>query len=624
MLLRAFPLLAAAAVLFALPVSAVAHEAGSGSSARQTYGWGGMELSNDFMRGETATAAALAPEPQPLTGKGSNMRIVANVPFEASGGTTRASDIELQGDYAYISSPTEGLVIIDIKDPRNPQRAGVFKCFGGVDVQLSPDARFAILGIESPSVKSCKPGNEGFLVLDISDKANPREVSFVGKDKLIDGAHNVTLDWPRVYVNQYTPTYNKFEIFDISDPSAPKSIGVLPAQGQGSHDLQVDHRPDGKAYAYSASIGFTDVLDVTDPTKPKFVQRFPASDHGVGISHGAEPNFDRSLMIESDEYAGGLGNGGCGGAGGAQVAPAIAGQANVASPGALHLLRLAKDGRINTLDPGGRVVDQIGAYNLPAQANESADEGCTAHVFWQAPDENRMVVAWYGRGTRIVDFSKPNAPVELGNFIPTNGDTWSAKAHKGFIFTGDIVRGMDVLEYTGEKCERWPTTSGAAEIQRARYQGVPAPADAPKSTPAGCGGKATNEPAVPLRATPGNATVTPVGQGPAALNREGGYRFARTFRAPGRRGSSARRTVTLEVVSVQTRRVIGRLRYRVRSGSLARVRASVGGPVGRYGYRIRAGRRGKVLKRGSFTVKRISRVRVPGATQTRLRLARVR
>ena len=57
--------------------------------------------------------------------------------------------------------------------------------------------------------------------------------------------------------------------------------------------------------------------------------------------------------------------------------------------------------------------------------------------------------------------------------MPTGGDTWSAKPHRGFIFTGDIIRGMDVLLYKGEGGRAWPTTSGPAEIQRALVQGCP-------------------------------------------------------------------------------------------------------------------------------------------------------
>ena len=479
--------------LAAWPISAGAHEKASAySSAFGSYFGEGQPVG---MLGMSALD-----DPQPLEGTGKNMRIIANLPLK---GTVAGSDIELAGDYAYVGSYGEGMVIIDISDPFNPKRAGVFKCAGGsqFDVQLQPGSnpKYAVLAVESQSgTKECHKNDEGFALIDISDKANPTEVAFVGQapneGNLTEGAHNTTMDWPYLYVDQYLPhgTRGAVDIFDlrklIADPLDRKPIGIVPTTEGGAHDLQVDHRPDGKVIAYAASIGFTDTFDVTDPTKPKILQRLDAPSHGVGISHGIEPNFDRTLAIESDEFGGGSGLPGCGG--GEERIPPPLGAASVAEPGALHFLRLTKEGLIKGAGTTGAAVrgqpvDQGSVFNIPAQPNASDEQGCTAHVFWQAPDENRLTVAWYGRGTRIVDFSNPADPKELGHFIPKGAETWSAKPHKGYIFTGDTVRGMDVLEYTGEDCSKWPTTSGAAEVQRDRYQGATAPAatDAPKSTP---------------------------------------------------------------------------------------------------------------------------------------------
>ena len=138
----------------------------------------------------------------------------------------------------------------------------------------------------------------------------------------------------------------------------------------------------------------------------------------------------------------------------------------------MHFYGLAANGLV----PGGP-ADKQGTFNIPLEGNEPAqvlaEAGCTSHVFWQALDQNRFVIAWYGRGTRIVDFSDPANPKQIGSFVPTGGDTWSAKPHRGFIFTGDILRGMDVLLYKGENGRAWPTTSGPADIQRALVQGCP-------------------------------------------------------------------------------------------------------------------------------------------------------
>lgn len=624
--------------LLAWPVVAGGHERRTlGSAFTERFAGGAAEQLMD--------ARALA-DPQPLTGGGSNMRIVANVPMESFNGVA-ASDLELAGDHAYVGSYGEGMVIVDISNPLDPKRAGVFPCPGGQnDIQLQPGSnpQYAVMAIESTSNK-CHPQNEGFVLIDISDKANPREVAFVGQGanegKVEDGAHNTTMSWPYLFVDQYLPTHGdngKVDIFDlrrlIANPADREPLKIFATPGGGTHDLQVDRRPDGRVLGYGASIGFTDVFDLTDVMNPKILQRFSAAEHGVGISHGAEPNFDRTLMIESDEYGGGSGVGACGGADDARV-PAPAGTINTGSPGAVHFLRLNQDGTIRTLAPGK--VDQIGAYNIPVQNNPSENEGCTSHVFWQAPDENRMVIAWYGRGTRVFDFADPAKPVEVGHFIPTDSETWSAKPHKGYIFTGDTVRGMDVLEYTGEACERWPKTSGAAEVQRARYQGTTAPAESPAKLGPGCGGRQTDDPARPLvsgeadsaaaqqpaQSTPAATPAATPAQQPAApatvAPRLGGYRFVRAVRVP----RSPERT---QVVRLQVRnragKVVARRSFRVRSGRIARLRVAVGGPAGLYSYRVLAGRR--TLRKGSFLVKSTSRVRVAGASATTVRLGTLR
>ena len=138
---------------------------------------------------------------------------------------------------------------------------------------------------------------------------------------------------------------------------------------------------------------------------------------------------------------------------------------------------LLQDGRRRPRESDGAGQPKIaGTYNLPLQTGEIdplLGQGCTVHIYWQAPDENRLVVSWYGKGSRVVDYSNPRRAKELGWFIPKGADTWSAKPHNGYIFTGDIARGFDVLRYTGEDGERWPSTAGPAEVQRAEQQGAP-------------------------------------------------------------------------------------------------------------------------------------------------------
>jgi hypothetical protein len=559
--------------------------------------------------------AALAAQP-PLEGTGENIDLVANVALSPDAGvpggandtdfaSNAASDIELAGDYAYVGSYAQGMVIVNISscdDPSRPARCqpfvqGAYKCSGGqFDVQLSPDANIAVVAHESASAnKECHPSEEGVAILDVSNKSAPREIAFISdtnasdSGNVNDGAHNVTLDWPNLYVDQYTQTYPRTEIFSLANPASPAKVGEIDFTTHGTsgpHDSIPDHRPDGRTLLYAASIQKSDVVDVTNPAAPEVVQTIV--DPQVGISHGAEPNFNRSLLIVTDEYGGGSGVGACGGGGDATgVSPLVPGQAGSAGVGAVHFYRLGQDGLVSR---GG--TDKAGIFNIPAQANEpaqvAAEAGCTSHVFWQAPDQNRMTIAWYGRGTRVVDFSDPAKPRQLGWFVPRGGDTWSAKPHRGFIFAGDQVRGMDVLRYRGEGCDAWPTTSGNAEAQRARTQGGNGPVD---------GGR---------KATPCKA-FTPA-QARAASRR------LVISRSTQRRGSRKKAPIVVRCRSVKPCRGTLRLRARVPRKKGSRSKRARRVTIGRRTIGVGAGKRRrlqiKLNKRGRRLVRNNRRLRL--------------
>jgi hypothetical protein len=476
--------------------------------------------------------------------------------------------------------------VVDISDPTKPKRVGKFNCPGGQnDIQLSPDGRWVAMAIETRS-NGCHPQDEGTSILDVSDPANPREVAFINRQELPNGSHNNTLDWPYLYVNQYVTSYSQLEIFDLSTPSQPKKVGGLSFNGEDSvHDLYVDHRPDGKTFAYAASIGFSDVIDVTDPTNPILRERL--QDPHVTISHQSEPNFDRRLLLVTDEYNGGAAfTGACGG-GPARV-PVPTGIPQFGDPqdiGALHFYRL--DARGNIADSGA--IDKAGTFNIPYAANEEPSAGCTIHIFWQAPDENRLVTAWYGQGVRIVDFSDPAAPKELGHFIASGSDVWAAKPHRGYIFTGDILRGMDVLKYTGEGGSRWPATAGPAEVQRARIQGVTPPA-----------------PTGPDPAPPATPPAEPPAQ-PKSKSKVGRRAFTKHVRVPNVRG---RKTTELVVSFYRSKKLVTRVRLRVRDGRVARLTTQAAGLAGHYRYTIRHGDRGRILGGGIVRVRRSANTRV--------------
>ena len=200
-----------------------------------------------------------------------------------------AADIELAGDYAFVGSYTQGLVIVNISscnDPSSPPACkpfvqSVLKCSGGqFDVQLSPDASYVVLAHESASAnKACHPGEEGVQVIDVSEQERPearspssatrsrRRLDRQGRGRraqrdpgLAQPLHRpVHPDLPGRPTCSAWPTRSKPRSgsADFTQPGPERAVGP--------HDSIPDHRPDGRDLLYAASIQKSDIIDIDRP-----------------------------------------------------------------------------------------------------------------------------------------------------------------------------------------------------------------------------------------------------------------------------------------------------------------------------------------------------------------------
>jgi hypothetical protein len=514
-------------------------------------------------------------EPAPLAGEGENFEIVGTHNIPEGQGT----DLEVHGDYAYVAY-FGGFVIVDISNPKSPKRVGTLECGGGGhDIALSPDASLAYLAADD-GLNECGEG-QGTAIVDVSDKTRPRVISSISTP---EGSHTVTVDGHILSSNNYA-TANVY-IFDVSDPRAPKALTTTATPGPSAfHDAFFDHRPDGKVYLYGASGEGHDIFDVTDPGKPVHLQR--VTDPEVTFSHQLEPNHDRSVIIASDEWQGGGTAGACGkvlppGAEPIDAVPAIGAGSDF---GAYSFYKAGPDGLFSTA-----TGEKLGTFNLPFEAPQTS--GCTSHVFWQSPSENRMVAAWYVKGARIVDFTDPAASKEAGWYIPQGADIWSAKPHRGLIFTGDLARGMDVLKFTGAG---WPANAGPAEDQRLKWHGFA------KLTPP--------SPGAPPRPGTQAPPATPQGQARSL----GRVNVRTRVKIRGKRGRKTRLTISFIDKGAA---VVAQARSTKKAGK-AKLRFTGVAEAGAYRYVVRAGT--KVLKRGRFTVRPASGVTLPAGRAMQVR-----
>lgn len=55
-----------------------------------------------------------------------------------------------------------------------------------------------------------------------------------------------------------------------------------------------------------------------------------------------------------------------------------------------------------------------------------------------------MAIGAYGAGTLVLDFTNPTLPSIVSQYADAT-DTWEAIYHNGWIITGDLSKGLEVL-----------------------------------------------------------------------------------------------------------------------------------------------------------------------------------
>jgi uncharacterized repeat protein (TIGR01451 family) len=286
----------------------------------------------------------------------------------------------------------------------------------------------------------------------------------------------------------------RYRITNASSACAVPVGGCLPIPvGIGPHDIFFSQ--DGTImYVANSGNGHTDIFDVTDvldtgvaiTQRVEHIARIPNDQGGfpsgsryrVTISHQSDTSSDGKIIGITDERGGGLSNTACNtGADGVT--------------GGIHYWALHSDE-----DPQGNGTaslsnpERLGSwfYPNPILALDPTDtapdipfteRGCTIHVYRMGGNgssrpgpahpaydgasdlpNRELVAAHYGAGTWWLSFAGPpgvNDEIEEDAFttwgntkgfnVMNGADTWSAKEYKGFVFTGDMARGMDVFGF---------------------------------------------------------------------------------------------------------------------------------------------------------------------------------
>jgi hypothetical protein len=387
-----------------------------------------------------------------------------NVSYVGGDNGFTGGHVVVEGDRLYLGSYGRGMHIYDISDPAAPRRIGQYVP-GGVRADAPPDAavfdgrHIAVLnGTRRTSTHSAVPGEartDRTEFLDVTDPASPRLLWTFGPDQVDGESHNGDIvDARRTYLPSGGVGDQGLRIYDLTPllgerPAAPRNlfrgdpvklweaspyrdgrpVGAPfththditvypdhPVEGLGARDIAL--LAEGGNYAGNGDTGSVFVIDVTDPTAPVVLNRWlherGTGHHPIRYHHEAQLlDGDPSVMLVTDEDL----HNGCGGAGGVVA------------------VRLTGDLRGAT---------ELSEWFIPLGTPAAV---CSVHVF--SSEGSRVYFGAYNAGLQVVDYSAPTAPRRVGYYIAEGATSWGAQIHDGYVYLGDMSRGLDVLQPEG-------------------------------------------------------------------------------------------------------------------------------------------------------------------------------
>ncbi len=213
-------------------------------------------------------------------------------------------------------------------------------------------------------------------------------------------------------------------IADAMMKGPPSAAGAVHRGPDQCHDITM-YPAIGLAGGACAEYGL--LLDIKDAAHP--VRVAAVSDTNFSYWHSATFNNDGTKVLFSDEWGGGTG-------------PKCR-STDRPQWGADALFSIANG-----------VMMFRGYYKLPAP--QTSMENCVAHNgnLIPVPGRDIMVQGWYQGGISVFDWTDAAHPMEIAFFDRGPMDStkmqfagsWSAYWYNGYIYSSEIMRGLDVLE----------------------------------------------------------------------------------------------------------------------------------------------------------------------------------
>lgn len=166
----------------------------------------------------------------------------------------------------FVVNSNQGLIILDISKPSNPQLVSSFMTKGeAYEIVITKDETKAYIA----------DGKEGLTILDISNLKKPKLLS---KFKVNDSAYSVKIskDGTKIFIADGD---SGLQIIDIRDSLKPKLLSTLSIGTIYQVNISTDET---RAYIAGDDSGLI-VVDIKDSLKPKLLQKFKTGGFVVNV-----------------------------------------------------------------------------------------------------------------------------------------------------------------------------------------------------------------------------------------------------------------------------------------------------------------------------------------------------
>ncbi len=286
----------------------------------------------------------------------------------------RGYSVLVQGGYAYLSA-SEGLKIIHISDPRNPERVGIANA-------SARDARVI--------------GNYGYLVgygLKVVDLTDPTGGIYLAGEYELEEWENAIYDLSVSGLYGYAASDSGFQCLKIIPRNNPQGMGTYPLRRGRALDMKGN-------YAYLLDYESLYVIDATNPTNPGRVSSYPGrfSDIKIAGDYAYLSHFNTLIVLNT-----------------ATRPPSPVG--SLALEGSLHNIAISGSyayitGNHNISGTGFFVIEISDPEN-PGFVNFVQQEGYPSKLFIL---DNRLYIVSGHTGLYIYDITAPGAPTLLGRY----------------------------------------------------------------------------------------------------------------------------------------------------------------------------------------------------------------